>query len=98
MPQSKVPLSTFWAIAEASKLAISGMEVHAEGRIEKQEGGFRFTQIVLRPAVIIEKDEERERAQRLLDKAERVCLVSRSLACPITLETKILLLEPVAAH
>jgi peroxiredoxin-like protein len=91
-------IATFRAIAEASKLAISGMEVHAEGRIEKQEGGFRFTQIVLRPAVIIEKDEERERAQRLLDKAERVCLVSRSLACPITLETKILLLEPVAAH
>jgi peroxiredoxin-like protein len=91
-------IATFRAIAESSKLAVNGMEVGVEGRIEKQDGGFRFTQITLRPAVSIEKAEDRERAQRLVDKAERICLVSRSLACPITLDAKIEVGEPVSAH
>jgi len=91
-------VATFRAIAEASKLVCDHMEVFVEGRIEKQEGGFRFTQIALRPSVRIEKEEDRERAERLIGKAERACLVSRSLSCEITVTAKIELQEPVTAH
>ena len=89
-------VATFRAIAESSKLAIGALDVQIEGRIEKQEGGFRFTQITLRPSLTIEKPEDRDRSQRLIEKAERICLVSRSLACPVTLEAKIGVAEPVA--
>jgi hypothetical protein len=34
---------------------------------------------------------------RLLEKGERVCLISRSLACPITLDAKITVAEPAHA-
>lgn len=91
-------VATFRAIAESSKLAVIGMEVAIEGKIEKQEGGFRFTQIKLRPALTIEKPQDRERAQRLVEKAERICLVSRSLDCPVTLEAKIEVGEAVSAR
>ena len=74
------------------------MDVQIEGKIAKQEGGFRFTQITLQPSVTIEKPEDRDRAQRLTEKAERICLVSRSMACPIAVEPKIGIAEPVAAR
>ncbi|HEY1272078.1 MAG TPA: OsmC family protein [Terriglobales bacterium] len=91
-------VSTFRAIAELSKLLFTHLEVFAEGVIEKQEGGFRFTRIVLRPVLTIEKDENREWALKILEKAERVCLVSRSLSCAISLEPKVQLEEPVAVQ
>ncbi len=90
-------VSTFRAMAEYSKLPFRGMDVKVEGTIEKQEGGFRFTNIVVRPTVVLEKEEDRERAQRLVEKAERACLISRSLLCKIALEPEIKVEEAVAA-
>jgi peroxiredoxin-like protein len=91
-------VATFRAIAEASKLVCDHMEVSVEGTIEKQEGGFRFTDIVLKPSVRIEREEDRERAERLLGKAERACLISRSLSCSIEVAAKIEFQEPIAAE
>lgn len=90
-------VATLRAVAEASRLHFSSLQLTAEGTIAKQEGGFRFTGILLRPVVTIEKEEERERVGRLLEKAERVCLVSRSLACAIVLEPKIVVQQHVGA-
>lgn len=86
-------VATLRAVAEASKLEFNSLELALEGTVEKQEGGFRFTRIILRPVVTIEKEEDRERMGRLLEKGERVCLISRSLACPIALEAKIVVAE-----
>ena len=91
-------VSTFRAIAEYSKLAFHGMDVRVEGKLEKQEGGFRFTKIVLRPSVTIDKPEDRDRTQRLIDKAERACLISRSLNSEISVEPEILVEEAVATR
>jgi organic hydroperoxide reductase OsmC/OhrA len=70
-------------------MEIHGLEVPVEGTIEKQEGGFRFTKIVLRPLLTIVHGEDRERAGRLLEKAERVCLVSRSILATMVVEATI---------
>lgn len=86
-------VATLRAVAEASKAEFHALELALEGTIEKQEGGFRFTRIVLRPVVTIEKEADRERMARLLEKSERVCLVSRSLSCPTVLEPKIVVQE-----
>ena len=82
-------------MAEASKFEFDGVEVETEGTIEKLESGFRFTKVVLKPTVSIHDEKDRECAGRLLEKAERVCLVSRSLACTIVLDPKIVVLSPV---
>jgi len=89
-------VSTFRAVAENSRLEFSNLELAVEGTIEKQEGGFRFTKIVLRPVVTIAHEQEREKAGRLLEKAERVCLVSRSLTAAVVLEAKVVVREAVA--
>jgi peroxiredoxin-like protein len=90
-------VSTFRAVAEASKVEFDGVEIQTEGMIEKLEGGFRFTKITLKPQVVIHEEKDRERVGRLLEKAERVCLVSRSLACTIVLDAKIVVAAPVMA-
>jgi len=89
-------VATFRAVAEASKLEFQGMEVDVEGAIEKQEGGYRFTTITVRPTVTIHHEEDRERTGRLLEKAERICLIARSILATIVLEAKIVVEAPVA--
>ena len=86
-------VATLRAVAEASKLQLHSLELAVEGTIEKQEGGFRFTRVLLRPAVTIAKEEDRERMGRVLEKAERACLITRSLACATLLEAKIMVEE-----
>ena len=90
-------IATVRAVAEASKAPFHSLVLNLEGTIEKQEGGFRFTRILLQPAVTINAESDRERVGRLLEKAERVCLVSRSLSCAVLLEAKIIVQEPVHA-
>jgi len=90
-------VATLRAVAEASKAEFHALELAVEGTIEKQEGGFRFTRILLRPVVTIDKEEGRERMGRMLEKAERACLVSRSLACTTSLDPQIVVRERVHA-
>ena len=90
-------VATFRAIAEASKLEFDGVEAPVEGKIEKLEGGFKFTRITLRPLVTIHQEKDRERIGRVLEKAEQVCLVSRSLDCAITLERTIIVASLVCS-
>lgn len=89
-------IATFQAVARASKLDFQGIEVSVEGAIEKDTGGFRFTKLTLRPVLILCAEEERERALRLLEKSEKICLVTRSLSSEVQLESKILVEKPVA--
>ena len=91
-------VATFRAVAEASKLEIHGLEVAVDGTIEKQEGGFRFTKIMLRPVLTILREEDHERAGKLLEKAGRACLVSRSILATMTLEPKIFVEAPMPVH
>jgi organic hydroperoxide reductase OsmC/OhrA len=54
--------------------------------VDRQDGISRFTEIVLRPRLRIPSDTDRDRALWVLQKSERSCLVSASLATPVGLE------------
>jgi len=83
-------VTTFRAIAEFSKFEINGLQVTAEGVLSKGEGGFKFTNIIVRPTLTVLREEDRERGLNLMDKAEHACLVSRSLNSEITLEPTVI--------
>jgi len=89
-------VATFRGMSAASKLNFRGLEVAVEGTVEKQEGGLRFTRNVLHPVVTIDREEDRERAGRLLEKAERGCLIARSILATFVLEPKIVVAAEVA--
>lgn len=86
-------ISTFSGIANASRFEFLSLELEAEGTIEKDEGGWRFARINLRPRLKIVWEKDRERANRLLDKAEKTCLVTRSLTSRIVLQPEVLVEE-----
>ncbi len=84
---------TFLAIAQLSKFDIVNLRVKARGRLEKIEGaGYRFTEIVIKPVLEVRSPSERERAQRLLEKAERNCFISNSITAAVRLEPEIAIL------
>jgi len=72
--------TTFRAIAEYSKFEYADLEVEVEGVIKKTNSGYSFTEVVVRPNLTISVEQEQTRAQRLLQKAKTLCLVSRALS------------------
>ncbi len=81
---------TFLAIARLSKLDVVSMRASAQGKLEKSDGGgYRITEIVIKPALIVRSEAERERAERLLEKAERNCFISNSITASVRLEPEI---------
>jgi peroxiredoxin-like protein len=90
-------VATFRGMSAASKFEFQSVEVKVVGVIEKQDGGLRFTHITLQPTVMVNREEDREKAGRLLEKAERGCLIARSILATIVLEPKIVVAEAVTA-
>jgi peroxiredoxin-like protein len=83
-------MTTFLAIAENSKLEFVSFSADAKGKLEKLEGqGFIMTEIVLRPKLLISHARDSERARRILDKAERNCLISNSIKTETKLEPEV---------
>ncbi len=78
-------VSTFSGIAEKSRLEFVSFKLDAEGMLDNADGIWRFTEIKLLPIVSVLKEEDRDRAIRLLEKAEKSCLIARSLQCKVTL-------------
>jgi peroxiredoxin-like protein len=79
-------VSTFRSIAEYNKFDTVALDVTVEGVLSKEEGGFRFSEVKIRPVLSLMRDEERERGIKLLYKAERACLISRSLNSRVSME------------
>lgn len=82
-------LLTFRAVAHASRVEFTSLAVAGEGTVDRVDGVLRFTEIVLRPRLAVPAGVDTARALRALEKAERGCLVSASLATPIRLEPEI---------
>jgi peroxiredoxin-like protein len=78
-------VSTFSGIAEKSGFEFVSLNLDAEGVLGNEDGVWRFTEIKLRPVVTILKEEDRDRVIRLLEKAEKSCLIARSLQCKVVL-------------
>ena len=84
-------MTTFLAVAQASKLEFSAIECPGTGILEKGEDWrFWIPRIVLRPRVTILREEDRERATRVIEKSEAVCLISNSMKSEVTLESEVL--------
>jgi len=80
---------TLRAVAQASRVDFISLELTVEGTVARRDGRMCFSEIVLRPRLQVPAGTERERALRVLEKAEKTCLVSASLAAPIRLEPEI---------
>lgn len=81
---------TFLAIAELSKLDLVSFASRAVGKLEKIEGsGYQITEVVLMPKLMVRYARDLERGARLIQKAERNCLISNSIRTVVKLEPEI---------
>ncbi|HVM87663.1 MAG TPA: OsmC family protein [Puia sp.] len=82
-------MTTFLAIAENSKLNFVNFQSGANGKLEKTDGKYMITEITLIPVLTIADERERERAERILQKAEAACLISNSVKSRIVMQPEI---------
>ncbi len=79
-------MTTFLAFADRAGLGFEKFESEAEGLLEFVDGKFLFTKIVIRPRVTLRSGEDKGKAEEILHKAERNCLVSNSIRTEVILE------------
>jgi len=83
-------MTTFLAIAEYSKLEFISFKCSSKGILEKVDGKFVISEVLLYPEVVITDETKRERAERILEKSEKACLISNSIISKVTMEAKII--------
>jgi len=80
---------SFRAVAAASRLAWTALDVSATGTLDKVERATRFTRIDVRAALRVPAGVDAARATRLLERAEQICFISNTLVCPRHLEASV---------
>ena len=77
-------MTTFLSIAENSKLEFTNFTCRSKGKLEKVDGKFLMTEVYLEPHVTIARENDTERAQRVINKSADVCLISNSIKSKVT--------------
>jgi peroxiredoxin-like protein len=90
-------MTTFLAIAENFKFDFISFDSKANGKIEKVDGKFMVSEIVLSPVLIIAPDADKEKALRILEKSEAACLISNSVKSKIIFNPQIKVAEEIQA-
>ena len=72
-------LLTFRAVARASRVSWTWLRCHVSGTLESVDKAPQFTDVELSVRLSIPPTMDQEQARRALEKAERLCLISRSL-------------------
>ncbi len=78
-------MTTFLAIAELSKLEFVSYSCKATGKLEKLDNKYAFTEIIIEPIITIKHEKDKERANRIIHKAEENCLISNSIRSEVIL-------------
>ena len=89
-------MTTFRAMADLSKLEIVEYTDSAIGHLQRGEDRlYSIDRITLRPKVVIASDDDLDKAEKLLKKAEEVCLISRSVKSEIFMDAQVLVAHRV---
>jgi organic hydroperoxide reductase OsmC/OhrA len=83
-------MTTFAAVAENSKLEIVSYSCEGTGKLEKVDGDFMISEIELKPLIKLKFEKDKERAERIINKSENICLISNSVKTKIILNPQII--------
>ena len=82
-------MTTFLAVSEYSKFEFISFKCGSKGILDKVDGKFVMTEVLLYPEVFISDESQRERALKILEKSEKACLISNSITSKVTMQPKI---------
>jgi organic hydroperoxide reductase OsmC/OhrA len=79
--------TTFHDVARSAKFEYTDLEVEIEGSVRRSRAaGCNFTEILVRPRLTVLGEEQREAGLALLRRAKSLCMISRAITVPQTLE------------
>jgi organic hydroperoxide reductase OsmC/OhrA len=78
-------MTTFLAVAKNSGLEYTSFDCHASGKLEQVDGVFMMTEVLLEPSVTILSDSDFSKAERVLLKSEKLCLITHSIKAEVKL-------------
>jgi organic hydroperoxide reductase OsmC/OhrA len=86
-------MSTFLAYAYKKQLDVYSYTSKAEGVLEFSDGHYRFTEVKLRPFILVESMEAASLAEQLIHQAHDNCFISNSITSKVILEPEIKILQ-----
>ena len=79
--------TTFHDVARSAKFDYTDLEVEIEGSVRRSRtAGCNFSEILIRPRLTVDSEEQREAGLNLLRRAKSLCMISRAITVPQTLE------------
>jgi peroxiredoxin-like protein len=88
---------TFRAVAKAAKLDWTNVACDATGVVDRSDGVTRFTEVRLHVRLSLPFGSDAEKARKVLEKAEKACLIGNSLKCEHTIDGVVIVEEPALA-
>ena len=82
-------MTTFLALAENFKLKFESFTCDARGRLELVSNSWEMTEVILSPLVKIDDEGQRALALKVLQRAEKACLISNSIKSKVTLQPNV---------
>ncbi len=82
-------MTSFTAIAEYSKFEFESLNVKSSGVMSREDGKFVMSKVILKPLLEITDGKYEKKAYRLLEKAEEICLISRSIKSEIEFQPEV---------
>jgi len=82
--------TTFHDVARSAKFEYTDLEVEIEGSVRRSRStGCNFSEILLRPRLTVAGEDQREAGMALLRRAKSLCMISRAITVPQTLEPSV---------
>jgi organic hydroperoxide reductase OsmC/OhrA len=79
--------TTFHDVARTAKFDYTDLEVEIEGSVRRSRtAGCNFNEILIRPRLTVQSEDLCEAGLNLLRRAKSVCMISRAITVPQTLE------------
>jgi organic hydroperoxide reductase OsmC/OhrA len=79
--------TTFHDVARSAKFEYTDLEVEIEGSVRRNRtAGNAFNEILIRPRLTVHAEDQRETGLNLLRRTKSLCLISRAITVPQTLE------------
>lgn len=85
---------TFRAVANASRLSWISVECDVTGTLDRVDRVTMFTHFDMTVHLVVPAEVDADRARHALEKAERNCLISRSLKASVAMDATVESVEP----
>ena len=93
MSLSSCHMLTYLAEAARAGVHVVAYSDEASGTMQLQNGKMRFTEVSLRPQVVVAADSDPAKAQRLHEKAHEHCFIANSVNFPVSCDARVSVAE-----